>query len=67
MFIPSRDSSRIGEQGDEGMGEEGGMGSVGDDGYIIETCRIVSFFSDDDVVYIVGSSDAGYRMPVLGE
>lgn len=64
MFIPSRDSSRIGERGDGGMGEEG---SVGDDGYIIETCRIVSFFSDDDVVYIVGSSDAGYRMPVLGE
>lgn len=29
--------------------------------------RVVSFFSDDDVVYIVGSSDAGYRMPVLGE
>lgn len=46
---------------------KGEEGSVGDDGYIIETCRIVSFFSDDDVVYIVGSSDAGYRMPVLGE
>lgn len=39
--------------------------SVGDDGYIIE--RIVSFFSDDDVVYIVGSSDAGYRTLVLRE
>lgn len=37
MFIPSRDSSRIGERGDGGMGEEG---SVGDDGYIIE--RVVS-------------------------
>lgn len=47
-------------------GEEGKeRRSVDDDGYIIE--RIVSFFSDDDVVYIVGASDVGYRMLVLRE
>lgn len=76
MFIRSRDSSRIAcgvERGMASEGEEGGRGregererrSVDDDGYIIE--RIVSFFSDDDVVYIVGASDVGYRMLVLRE
>lgn len=48
-----------------GMREGRERRSVGDDGCIIE--RIVSFFSDDDVVYIVGSSDAGYRTLVLRE
>lgn len=50
-------------EGEEGRERE--RRSVDDDGYIIE--RIVSFFSDDDVVYIVGASDVGYRMLVLRE